>query len=455
MPLDVTSAVAGLEASDKCSQEPSFRYPHPDGLICYIIPKSMIQQRDIAIIGGGPAASTLATLLCRQGHRVVMFSLPAQAPVLVGESLVPMIVPMLQDLGVEEEIAADSLLKPGACFTYDAERVFEFRFQDNPKGTPTYAYNVPRKRFNATLLENAQRAGACWVRRRVRLDRVDGTDQVRLDEESLKSASGYWKGREPDLIVDAAGRANLIGRLMKIPMQPGPRRDVALFAHVDQTELVDPGYVHNDRIDQGWCWRIPLPGRVSLGLVVPKEYATQHGSSAEEQYDRLLREDPVLQRLAPLARRLTPVLSFDNYQSLSSRLYGQNWVMLGDSGGFIDPVFSSGLLVAMKGAYQLAEAIGSGRSMADYEQAVKAHLQAWFEIVGLYYDGRLMTSIERGQAMADSVAGRLFLPWVRKHIAAIVIGAATTRRFNLGLLRFLVDERFGLYDRDSEIYRIK
>jgi len=414
----------------------------------------MNQALDIAIIGGGPAASTLTTLLCRQGHRVVMFSVPDQAPILVGESLVPMIVPMLQDLGVEEEVADVSVLKPGACFTYDADKVFEFRFRDNPKGTPCYAYNVPRKRFNAILLENARKAGACRIERRVCLERIDGTDRVRLNQASLQAAAEYWGGGEPDLIVDAAGRANLLGRLLGIPLQPGPRRDLALFAHVDQTELVDPGYVHNDRLERGWCWRIPLPGRVSLGLVVPEDDDAEPGASPETRYDRLLHGDSVLRRLAPKARRLTPVLRFDNYQSLSSRLVGENWVMLGDSAGFVDPVFSSGLLVAMQGAWQLAETIAGGRPLAEYEQRVREHLQAWFEIVGYYYDGRLMTSIERGQALAGSISGRWLLPWVSRHIAAIVIGAATTRRFNRGLLRFLVDERFGLYDRDPGIYRI-
>ncbi len=418
------------------------------------MPDIMNQELNVAVIGGGPAASTLATLLCRRGHRVAMFSVPEQAPILVGESLVPMIVPILQELGVEEAVAAVSILKPGACFTYDADKVFEFRFRDNPKGTPTYAYNVPRKDFNAILLANARRAGACWIERRVCLERIEGTDRVRLDRASLQAAAQCWGGGEPDLIVDAAGRANLLGRLLGIPQQPGPRRDIALFAHVDETGLVDPGYVHNDRIDRGWCWRIPLPGRVSLGLVVPGDHAAGHGGSPEAQYDRLLREDSVLRRLAPKARRLTPVLRFDNYQSLSSRMVGENWAMLGDSAGFVDPVFSSGLLVAMKGACQLAETIEGGRPLADYEQRVREHLQAWFEIVGYYYDGRLMTSIERGQALAGNLAGRWLLSWVSRHIAAIVIGAATTRRFNLGLLRILVDQRFGLYDRDPAGYRI-
>ncbi len=409
--------------------------------------------KNIAIIGGGPASSTLATLLCRKGCKVVIFATSGQAPILVGESLVPMIVPMLQDLGVEQEVAVYSVLKPGACFTYNAKEVFEFRFSDNPNDLPAYAYNVLRKEFNATLLANAQKAGAKLIDRKVQLSRMGRTDKIKLDAQSLQEAAGCWDAEEPDLIVDAAGRANLIGRLLDIPMQKGPRQDVALFAHVDGTELVDPGYVHNDRLQQGWCWRIPLPGRVSLGFVVPADYAAEHGESAQQQYDRLLAEDPVLQQLAPDAKRLTPVLRFNNYQSLSRRLSGKNWVMLGDSGGFVDPVFSSGLLIAMDSAYKLADVLLRHKPLPHYESTIKQHLQAWFEIVGHYYDGRLMTSIKIGQTLADTRSGRLMVPWISKHMSRIFSGAAASKRFSLYMLRFLV--KYGLRGKDPRVYHIK
>lgn len=409
--------------------------------------------KNIAIIGAGPAASTLAVLLCRKGCRVAIFATPEQAPILVGESLVPMIVPMLQDLGIEREVAAYSTRKPGACFSYNANEVFEFRFADNPNDLPTYAYNVPRRDFNATLLHAAQQAGARLINRRVELLCAGQNDRIALDAASLQAAKGCWDGDEPELIVDAAGRANLIGRLLAIPMQKGPRQDVALFAHVDRTELVDPGYVHNDRLERGWCWRIPLPGRVSLGFVVPAGHVRQYGDTAEQQYDRLLANDPVLRQLAPDAKRLTSVLRFNNYQSLSDRLVGDNWAMLGDAGGFVDPVFSSGMLIAMDSAYQLAEAVLRGKGLAGYEQAVKRHLQAWFEIAGHYYNGRLMTGIKVGQTLKNTPSGRVMVPWISKHISRIFSGAAATRRFSMALLRILV--KYGLRGKDPRSYRIK
>jgi flavin-dependent dehydrogenase len=413
----------------------------------------MSSKKNIAIIGGGPASSALAIHLCRHGYKVVIFALPERAPILVGESLVPMIVPMLQDLGVETEVASYSTYKPGACFTYNADEVFEFIFANTPSDLPSYSYNVPRDKFNATLLAAAQQAGAKLVACNVQLQRVDGSDRIELDADSIQAAAGCWDGDKPDLIVDAAGRANLIGRLLNIPMQKGPRQDVALFAHVDKTELVDPGYVHNDRIDQGWCWRIPLPGRVSFGFVVPAAYAAQHGETPEQQYDNLLKADTVLQRLAPEAQRVTQVLRFNNYQSLSDKICGSNWVMLGDAGGFVDPVFSSGMLIAMDSAKKLADTLLANKPLANYEAITKRHLKAWFEIVGFYYDGRLMGSIKAGQTMPDYAFTRWLMAWVSAHVSRIFSGAAASHPFSLNLLRFLV--RYSLVGRDPDIYKIK
>ena len=413
----------------------------------------MSPKKNIAIIGGGPAASTLAILLSKKSYKVVIFATKEKAPILVGESLVPMIVPMLKDLGVEEEVASYSIYKPGACFTFDATEVFEFRFSDTPSDLPSYAYNVPRDKFNQTLLNAAIKAGAKVIARRVELTRINEEGQIKIDDQSLQEASGYWDGNEPDLIVDSAGRANLIGRVLDIPMENGPRQDVALFAHVDQTELVDPGYVHNDRIEQGWCWRIPLPGRVSFGFVVPESYALKHGETPEQQYDNLLSEDVVLKQLAPDTKRVTDVLRFNNYQSLSDKLCGENWVMLGDSGGFVDPVFSSGMLLAMDSAYKLVETIEKEKPLTEYEEIIKQHLQAWFEIVSYYYNGRLMTAIKVGDSLEDNVFNRLLTPWISGHVSRIFSGAAGSKGFSLSLLRFLV--KYGLKDREPEYYKIK
>ncbi len=410
-------------------------------------------MKNIAIIGGGPAASTLAILLRRGGCNVALYFTPEQSPILVGESLVPMIIPMLQDLGLEQEVASYSRYKPGACFTFNADEVFSFPFSDNPSDLPSYAYNVPRKEFNVTLRNAAKKSGTLLIDRKVKLTALPDKDAVQLDAASLDAAKECWDSTKPDLIVDATGRVRLINKLLDIPAHDGPRKDIALFAHVDQTQLVDEGFVHNDRLEAGWCWRIPLPNRVSLGFVVPASYAEKVGKTPEEQYDGLLQNDKVLKVIAKDSKRITSVMRFDNYQSLSSRLSGNNWVMLGDSGGFVDPVFSSGMLIAMDSAYQLADTLLKGKPISNYEKAIKAHLEAWFEIVSYYYNGRLMTSFKVGEKFKNGPVGKLTVPWITKHMSRIFSGAAATRKLSLNLLRVLV--KHGLRDEDPKYYIVK
>src|SRR5690349_23451932 len=102
----------------------------------------------VAILGGGPVASTLATLLARKGQKVGIFCKPRRAPLLVGESLVPAIIPMLRELGVEDEVRNFSLLKPGATFNIGDKVNFSFAFSQLNGSMPRYAYNVPRDRFD-------------------------------------------------------------------------------------------------------------------------------------------------------------------------------------------------------------------------------------------------------------------------------------------------------------------
>jgi len=104
------------------------------------------------------------------------------------------------------------------------------------------------------------------------------------------------------------------------------------------------------RIDHGWSWRIPLPGRVSLGAVIGSEHVAKLGATKEERLRHLLRQDSYLRQVAGDAKRLTPVMEYTNYQLVSDRMVGDGWALVGDTAGFIDPVFSSGLFIGMRSA---------------------------------------------------------------------------------------------------------
>ena len=397
----------------------------------------------VAILGAGPAASTLATLLARKKIRVAIFHLPKRAPLIVGESLVPAIIPMLQALGVEQKVASFSTFKPGATFNIRETDNFSFFFDKLIGKTATYAYNVPRDKFDDALLETARAAGAKIIEAAANAEKIPGTDKIKLSADTLAAAGDFFTdGRtgsdQPDLIVDATGRLRLVPKLLEISAHESSRGDSALFAHVDATHLDHAGHVHTTRIDHGWSWRIPLPGRVSVGIVMGPEHMAKFGATKEERYDNLLKQDSVLQKVAGNARRLTPVMEYTNYSLVSGRITGENWALVGDTAGFIDPVFSSGLFLGMNSAFILADAIAEGTpaAFAAYEKEARHHLETWQEIVSYFYDGRLFTFFRVGEMMKGNPVIRLLNPHISKHMGRIFSGAASTSNYSLGLLRF-------------------
>jgi flavin-dependent dehydrogenase len=383
------------------------------------------------------------------GRRVALLHRPRTAPLLVGESLVPAIVLMLRKLGLEEEVAGYSKYKPGACFDFGSDVIFPFVFKDFCGSFPPHAYNVPRIQFEETLLAAAKREGVRVIDTLAGVERMSSGNRVRLTRETLDACGDFFP-QPPDLIVDATGRARLLPKLLDIPSREGGRKDTAMFAHLDKVQLYRDGYVHSSRIDHGWSWRIPLPGRVSLGVVIGTEHVSKLGGSKEERYDNLLRQDSYLRQIAGDARRLTPVMEYTNYQLVSDQMVGDGWALVGDTAGFIDPVFSSGLFIGMQSAFALAKAIGDGSTAAfkNYEQEVTHHLRIWHEIVGYYYDGRLFTSFLVGQKMRGNLLIRLAFPHIDKYMGRIFLGAASTSPYSIRLLRGLV--KYGLKDEDPK-----
>lgn len=409
--------------------------------------------RTVGILGGGPAASTLAVLLCRAGIKVGLWHKPKSAPLIVGESLVPAIIPMLRKLEVEDEVRKYSLLKPGATFNLSPDMAFSFFFE-NLRGLPRYAYNVPREKFDATLLEAARKAGTAIFESNAEVSRVEHSDRVELSAATITGTNGFFTSN-PDLIVDATGRIRLLPNLLGIASWEGRRKDTALFAHVDQAQLDHEGHVHTTRLARGWSWRIPLPGRVSLGMVVPSEHLPQFGATKEERYDNLMRRDPMLQRVTANSKRISPVLEYNNYQLVSERMVGENWVLVGDTAGFIDPVFSSGLFLGMNGAFLLADALkaGSPDALRRYEVEATHHLKTWHEIVDYWYNGRLFTCFKVGQKLRDTLLVKLTFPHMNKHMGRIFGGAASNSGYSIGLLRFAM--KYGLKDENPQELMVK
>jgi flavin-dependent dehydrogenase len=361
---------------------------------------------------------------------------------------------MLRLLGVEDKVRSFSMLKPGATFNLSEKVNFSFFFNQLSGNMPRYAYNVPRDRFDDALLNAAREAGANVFEIAAEVERVPEKDRVQLGSKTLEATSGFFP-RQPDLIVDATGRVRLLPKLLEIPSREGGRKDTALFAHVDSTALDHPGHVHTTRMDHGWSWRIPLPDRVSVGMVIAAEHLPQFGATAEERFDNLLRQDSALRTVADGAKRLTPVMEYANYQLVSSRIAGEGWVLVGDTAGFIDPVFSSGLFIGMHSAMELAAAIrdGAPEAVRRYESDVLHQLKTWHEIVDYYYNGQLFTFFHVGQMLRNNPLIRLASPHISKHLGRIFSGAASTSPYSLALLRFAM--KHGLKNEDPRALMVR
>lgn len=412
--------------------------------------------RRVAILGGGPAGSAAATWLAREGFEPVVFARAKRPPIVVGESLVPAIVPFLRKLGVEEEVRDFSTYKGGATFGLGVHEEMSFKFYEVRAARTSYSYNVPRERFDAALLDAARRAGARVVEHSARVEReAPGSERLRLDAAALEAAGDALGGEQPDFIVDATGRSRLVARLLELPTVEGDRRDTALHAHLTGVPVRNEGSVHTERLHRGWSWRIPLPGRVSLGFVVDGEYLRKFGERPDEQFDRFLRFDPRTREWADATQRLTPVLRYTNYQLRATRGVGPNWALLGDSFGFVDPVFSSGMLIGLQSAEALVPALrkGTPRALARYEREVLRQLEVWQKVVGYFYDGSLLTLFRVGEYVRNTPVGRLLDGHFRKHMPRIFTGENTTNPYSLGLVDFMV--RYGLAGNDPRELEIR
>ena len=390
-------------------------------------------SQTIAIIGAGPAACTLAALLAQQGKTPVVFDDGQRPEMIVGESLIPAVVPLLRKLGIEERVAAISQHKPGVSFLHEMVPSIDFNFAPAAPYLPTYAYNVYRPTFDALLKERAVELGAKFIphRAQVQIGVPGGPREIELEPASVE-ACPQWEGRHPDLLVDATGRHRLFAQLLKLPTINGPRDDIAYFAHYENFDMPKPaGQVLISRLQQGWSWRIPLPeGKMSAGIVVNQERAKSLGATPQERLENCLRSEPLLARASANAQRVSPVAVYRNYQRIGSRASGPGWVAIGDAFGFVDPMLSTGLFLAMEAADQLASALAKHprTAFARYEKAMRHWFEAWGNIVEYFYDGRIFSLYEAGYCMKLRRTNRLQMGLDRllnKHIACMTAGALT------------------------------
>ncbi len=392
--------------------------------------------KTIGVIGSGPSGSTFASFLAKKGLDVTMFDDGRKPDLIVGESLIPAIVPVLRKLDLEERVAAICQYKPGVSFTLSADDQIDFSFTSLMGTTmPTYAYNSPRPALDRLLETRADELGVKRAKVRAKMERLNG-EQIRLSEETIAQAP-WLNGKHPDLLVDATGRNRLFARTMEIPAETGPRKDVAYFAHYEgftPHSKLPEGQVIIGLLQNGWCWRIPLRNSLSVGAVLNKDDAAKFGNTPEERLEGIINNDPLLSAAGKNRKRVTEIATYTNYQLVSTRGHGSGWVMSGDAFGFVDPMLSPGMWLALRSAELLSENLDN---LAAYESEMRKLIKAWMELVEYFYDGRIFSMYKTGMFFEKKFPGKIsdaMHHFFNTKIACMAAGATTTSRFGHGLL---------------------
>ncbi len=320
-------------------------------------PRAFPADADVVVCGGGPGGSTFATLMARRGHSVLVFEREKFPRFHIGESLLPWNVPLFERLGVLSKLKATGpQVKRGARFYHQGSSFTRpVLFANGIDRDHPSSFQVKRAEFDALLLEHARESGAA-VFEEVRVTEV----LFSADGSRARGVNVQRKGEsEPHtvnakLVVDATGRDALLSRHLG-----GRRRDPLLdrsaaFAHYDtfrRAEGPTGGDIVVVTTPDGWWWLIPFSdGSVSVGIVMPSRRFKERKGTVEELFEESVLGAPDVRELLEGSKRTTDVKAIPDYSYSTPRISGDGFCLVGDAACFLDPVFSTGVLLAMTSA---------------------------------------------------------------------------------------------------------
>lgn len=330
---------------------------------------------DFAIAGGGPAGSSAAIRLAQKGHRVVVFERERFPRFHIGESLLSTANEHFAALGVAEQVAAARFPdKWGArLLTHDGKSGRGVDFAHAHVPTPR-TYQVCRAELDRILLDRAAAVGAD-VRQEHRVSGVDfQADGVVLDYVDAAGRPAKVKVRA---MVDGTGRSGLLGKKLALRTEEPRLANIAIFAHYKGVPRL-PGERPDDirliaRNDSGWFWVIPIgPELMSVGVVIPKaRYMRLEHGDPEAMLNRAIADTPAMAELMVDARREWPVRVEKDFSYFASQYAGDRWLLAGDAGSFLDPVFSTGVSIAMESGIEAADELDRARRAGDDFRAAR------------------------------------------------------------------------------------
>jgi flavin-dependent dehydrogenase len=338
-----------------------------------------VEQCDVAVIGGGPGGSTAAALLARRGYKVIALEKAHHPRFHIGESLLPMNLPVFERLGVLDKVRELGVFKPGADFEADNARGYNtYAFARAIGQSPPHAYQVWRQDFDRMLYGHARESGA---------DAREGHEVLRVEQRGpreswldVRTDDGRDYAIQARYVVDASGRDALLATKRKLRRRNDEHQSAAIFGHfrgAARREGEDAGNISIYSFAHGWMWMIPLPdGVMSVGAVCRPDYLRQRkGRTVEFLFDTLKLSPALWARVQHAELIDDEVRVTGNYSYDASRMGGPGWVLVGDAFAFLDPVFSSGVYLAMSGAEQAAAVVDQALREPRREPALLRQLE--------------------------------------------------------------------------------
>lgn len=355
---------------------------------------------DVIVVGGGPAGATAAAILREHGLSVVVLEKEMFPRFQIGESLLPFNNRLFQRIGVWEELERATAggtyyPKRGAYFvTADGAVDVTFRFDRTFSGDLARAFQVERAQFDQLLLRNAAARGAD-VREATQVTEIDTSDPERV-RVHVKDREGASKTIEARFVVDASGHGAFLATRNGTRADAPELRKIAIFAHYRN---VAPSAADDNRgntvivlLKSSWFWMIPISrGITSVGLVADRDEFRASGLSPADVLSKTIEAAPYVRDRMTAAARAGTVYVRKDFTFRVHGIAGANYAMVGDAAGFIDPIFSTGVFMAMKSAEVAADAIavrlraGSTKALARYERKQKKAYERYFHFIEYFY----------------------------------------------------------------------